>query len=153
MGLGHQGPPQGPLRPGAVGGDVLAGAEQGVAASPSAGASCSRRRSRGSSPTPASSTTTPPSRASPPWRSCSPSELGRYGVTVNAIAPAGAHPPDREHLRRPARPAEGEFDPRDPDNVAPWVVWLCTDAAAHITGQNFVVGGGTVQLVSSWRVE
>jgi hypothetical protein len=30
---------------------------------------------------------------------------------------------------------------------------LCTDAAAHVSGQNFVVGGGTVQLVSGWRVE
>jgi hypothetical protein len=33
------------------------------------------------------------------------------------------------------------------------VVWLCTEAAAHVSGQNFVVGGGTVQLVSGWRVE
>jgi hypothetical protein len=32
-------------------------------------------------------------------------------------------------------------------------VWLCTPAASEVTGQNFVVGGGTVQLVSSWKVE
>ena len=42
---------------------------------------------------------------------------------------------------------------RHPDNVAPWVVWLCTEAAAHISGQNFVVGGGMVQLVSGWSIE
>jgi NAD(P)-dependent dehydrogenase (short-subunit alcohol dehydrogenase family) len=80
-------------------------------------------------------------------------ELSRYGVTVNAIAPrARTRLTENTFGGRPG-PVEGEFDPRDPDNVAPWVVWLCTDAAKHITGQNFVVGGGTVQLVSSWKVE
>ena len=80
-------------------------------------------------------------------------ELGRYGVTVNAIAPrARTRLTENTFGGRPG-PVEGEFDPRDPDNVAPWVVWLCSDAASHITGQNFVVGGGTVQLVSSWKVE
>jgi NAD(P)-dependent dehydrogenase (short-subunit alcohol dehydrogenase family) len=78
-------------------------------------------------------------------------ELARYGVTVNAIAPRA-----RTRLTENtfgSRPVEGDFDARHPDNVAPWVVWLCTEAASHITGQNFVVGGGTVQLVSSWKVE
>jgi NAD(P)-dependent dehydrogenase (short-subunit alcohol dehydrogenase family) len=79
-------------------------------------------------------------------------ELARYGVTVNAIAPrARTRLTENTFGVRPA--GEGEFDARDPDNVAPWVVWLCTEAAAHITGQNFVVGGGTVQLVSGWKVE
>src|SRR5688500_1805474 len=79
-------------------------------------------------------------------------ELARYGVTVNAIAPrARTRLTENTFGSRPS--GEGEFDARDPDNVAPWVVWLCSEAAAHITGQNFVVGGGMVQLVSSWRVE
>jgi NAD(P)-dependent dehydrogenase (short-subunit alcohol dehydrogenase family) len=78
-------------------------------------------------------------------------ELARYGVTVNSIAPRA-----RTRLTENtfgSRDVAGDFDSRDPDNVAPWVVWLCTEAAAHITGQNFVVGGGTVQLVSGWKVE
>ena len=80
-------------------------------------------------------------------------ELSRYGVTVNAIAPrARTRLTENTFGGRPG-PVEGEFDPRDPDNVAPWVVWLCTEAAAEVTGQNFVVGGGMVQLVSSWKVE
>ncbi len=79
-------------------------------------------------------------------------ELGRYGVTVNAIAPrARTRLTENTFGSRPSN--TGDFDARDPDNLAPWVVWLCSDAAAHITGQNFVVGGGTVQLVSSWQVE
>ena len=42
---------------------------------------------------------------------------------------------------------QGAFDQWDPDNVAPWVVFLCTDEAKDITGQCFVVGGGTVELI------
>src|SRR4051812_12361769 len=56
-------------------------------------------------------------------------ELGRYGVTVNAIAPgaltrmtAGLNP-DRE------APEPGEFNARDPENVAPLVVWLASPEA------------------------
>jgi hypothetical protein len=80
-------------------------------------------------------------------------ELARYGVTVNAIAPrARTRLTENTFAGRPG-PVEGEFDARHPDNVAPWVVWLCTEAAGHITGQNFIVGGGTVQLVSGWSVE
>ena len=79
-------------------------------------------------------------------------ELARYGVTVNAIAPrARTRLTENTFGARPS--ADGEFDARDPDNVAPWVVWLCTEAASHVTGQNFVVGGGMVQLVSGWKVE
>src|SRR4051812_26446570 len=80
-------------------------------------------------------------------------ELARYGVTVNAIAPrARTRLTENTFSGRPG-PVEGEFDARSPDNVAPWVVWLCTEAAAHISGQNFVVGGGMVQLVSGWSIE
>ena len=31
-------------------------------------------------------------------------ELGRYGITVNAVAPGRAHPHDREPVRREPRP-------------------------------------------------
>ena len=53
-------------------------------------------------------------------------ELGRYGVTVNAIAPA-ALTRMTENLGFGDGPAErkpDEFDPNDPDNIAPLVVWL-----------------------------
>jgi NAD(P)-dependent dehydrogenase (short-subunit alcohol dehydrogenase family) len=79
-------------------------------------------------------------------------ELARYGVTANAIAPrARTRLTENTFGARPV--ADGDFDARDPENVAPWVVWLCTDAASHVSGHNFVVGGGSVQLVSGWRVE
>ncbi|MFM7536534.1 MAG: SDR family NAD(P)-dependent oxidoreductase [Acidimicrobiales bacterium] len=73
-------------------------------------------------------------------------ELARSGVTSNIIAPR-ARTRLTENTFGAFNTAEGEFDQWDPDNVAPWVVWLCTDAASHITGQCFVVGGGLVELV------
>lgn len=31
-------------------------------------------------------------------------------------------------------PKEGEFDVNDPDNVSPWIAYLCSDHAADISG-------------------
>ncbi|HET6948784.1 MAG TPA: SDR family oxidoreductase [Acidimicrobiales bacterium] len=79
-------------------------------------------------------------------------ELGRHGVTVNAIAP-GARTRMTENLgggRGPA-PAEGEWDPRSADNIAPLVTWLASPASAGITGQVFLVGGGRVAVAEGWR--
>ncbi len=35
-----------------------------------------------------------------------------------------------------------------PELVSPLVVFLCTDAAAHVNGRDFIVGGGEISLVS-----
>jgi NAD(P)-dependent dehydrogenase (short-subunit alcohol dehydrogenase family) len=81
---------------------------------------------------------------------CLAKEMAKYGVTSNAIAP-----------RARTRMTEGTFgnipkpdgfDAWDPDNVAPWVVYLCTEQAQHITGQCFVVTGGEVQLIEQHHV-
>ncbi|WP_084959119.1 SDR family oxidoreductase [Thermoactinospora rubra] len=78
-------------------------------------------------------------------------ELGRYGVTVNAIAPA-ARTRMTEEVFAEAMAAPGEgFDAMDPANVAPLVVWLGSAASGHVTGRVFEVEGGVISLATGWR--
>jgi NAD(P)-dependent dehydrogenase (short-subunit alcohol dehydrogenase family) len=75
-------------------------------------------------------------------------EMARYGVTCNAICPRARTRMTEEVFGPP--PADGSFDIYDPDNVAPWVAYLATDDAAHISGQTFLLYGGTVELLQPW---
>jgi len=79
-------------------------------------------------------------------------ELGRYGVTVNAIAPA-ALTRMTENLgmgaAQPERKPE-EFDPLDPGNIAPLVVWLGSPESAEITGRVFNVQGDHISVAEGW---
>jgi NAD(P)-dependent dehydrogenase (short-subunit alcohol dehydrogenase family) len=75
-------------------------------------------------------------------------ELARYGVTANAVVPR-ARTRMTEDLLGLVEEVQG-FDEWHPDNVAPVVAWLATDAAAHITGQVFFVFGGQVHVLSGW---
>lgn len=75
-------------------------------------------------------------------------EMAKYGVGVNAIAP-GARTRMTEQTFGDLE-VEGDFDPLAPENVAPLVAYLCSDAAAGITGQVFGITGGLVELYRSW---
>jgi len=78
-------------------------------------------------------------------------ELGRYGVTVNAISP-GAQTRMTETIRRPrAEVAEGEFNPGDPANVSPLVVWLGSAESKGVTGRVFNVRGGSITVAEPWH--
>ncbi len=82
---------------------------------------------------------------------CVAREMVKYGVTSNAIAPRARTRMTEGTFGNIPKP-EG-FDAWDPDNVAPWVVYLCTEQAQHITGQCFVVTGGEVSLIEQHHVE
>jgi NAD(P)-dependent dehydrogenase (short-subunit alcohol dehydrogenase family) len=76
-------------------------------------------------------------------------ELGRYGVTVNCLAPNARTRMTEETFGDLPAPEEG-FDPLDPGNMSPLVVALCADEAQDITGQVFFVWGGTVNVLRPW---
>jgi NAD(P)-dependent dehydrogenase (short-subunit alcohol dehydrogenase family) len=84
-------------------------------------------------------------------------DLGRYGITVNAIAPAAATRMTAtitEAARQKRPGAAGPEPPRlpgtrfEPEDVAPFAVYLATDAAAGINGQIFAVMGGVISLIN-----
>jgi NAD(P)-dependent dehydrogenase (short-subunit alcohol dehydrogenase family) len=85
-------------------------------------------------------------------------DMGRYGVTANAIAPRahtrmiGAIPDTAREIRERSGVAtisdDNEPEQWDPDNVAPFVCYLASDYADNINGQTFRVYGNTVSLMS-----
>jgi NAD(P)-dependent dehydrogenase (short-subunit alcohol dehydrogenase family) len=78
-------------------------------------------------------------------------ELGRYGITANALAPS-ARTRMTEQAFADKMATEGEaFDVMDPANIAPTVVWLGSEQSAHVTGCVFELEGGKIMLEDGWR--
>ncbi|MFF4523880.1 SDR family oxidoreductase [Streptomyces bluensis] len=78
-------------------------------------------------------------------------ELGRYGVQVNAIAPAArTRMTERTFAETMAAPDSG-FDTMAPENVSPLVVWLGSAASAGVTGRVFEAEGGRITVMEGWR--
>ncbi|MBC3503805.1 SDR family oxidoreductase [Pseudomonas sp. SWRI59] len=79
-------------------------------------------------------------------------ELGRYGVTANALAPAA-----RTSMTESAmpdmvkKPDDDSFDAWAAENVAPLVVWLGSAESGHVSGQLFESQGGRISLGDGWR--
>ena len=69
-------------------------------------------------------------------------EMGRYGVTVNAIAPVAR-----------TRMTEGAFDTSAmalPEDNSPIVAWLASVDAADVTGRVIEIDGGKVTVENGW---
>lgn len=79
-------------------------------------------------------------------------ELGRYGITVNALAPAARTAMTESAMPDVVKkPDDNSFDAWAPENVAPLVVWLASEASSDITGQIFESQGGRISLCDGWR--
>ena len=70
-------------------------------------------------------------------------ELGRYGVTVNAIAPVAR-----------TRMTEGAFETAaslpEPEDNSPIVAWLASAEAGDVTGRVIEIEGGRLTVESGW---
>ncbi len=76
-------------------------------------------------------------------------ELGRYGVTVNAIAPA-ALTRMTEGLGMGQAPEEIK-EQMSPAHIAPIVCWLASPESAAVTGRVFDVSGRMVSVSEGWH--
>lgn len=79
-------------------------------------------------------------------------ELARYGVTVNAIAPGARTRMTEDLAVLDGARADGDgFDAMAPENVSPLVVWLGGPHSAGVTGRVFNVWGGRISVAEGWR--
>ena len=81
-------------------------------------------------------------------------EMGRYGVTCNAIRPnAGTRMTMSDDMKQAAARTGNVgmlkmMEMMKPDDIAPLVVWLASDAAANVNGRTFFVQTGRIALYS-----
>jgi len=81
-------------------------------------------------------------------------ELGRYGITANAICPVartGMTTAVPAMAERMAAPDDGSFDHFAPENVSSVVTWLCSEQSSHISGQIIEAEGGRIAIADGWR--
>jgi NAD(P)-dependent dehydrogenase (short-subunit alcohol dehydrogenase family) len=80
-------------------------------------------------------------------------ELGRYGVTANALCPAArTRMTEGVFTEMMATPDEADaFDAMAPENVSPLVAWLASPQSAHVSGRVFEVEGGKVGIATGWQ--
>jgi len=78
-------------------------------------------------------------------------ELGRYGVTANAIAPAARTRMTETVFADMMKKPEAGFDVMAPENVSPLVVWLGSEESRDVNGRVFEVSGGVISVAEGWR--
>lgn len=78
-------------------------------------------------------------------------ELGRYGITANALAPSARTRMTEQAFAEKMATGGDAFDVMDPANIAPTVVWLGSAESANVTGCVFELEGGKIMLEDGWR--
>jgi NAD(P)-dependent dehydrogenase (short-subunit alcohol dehydrogenase family) len=83
-------------------------------------------------------------------------ELGAYGVTANAVGPAGATRltgtmPQAPPVVEPDEVPADEWQPMDPANSSPLVAWLASDESQMVNGQVIRCIHDRVIWMHGWR--
>lgn len=79
-------------------------------------------------------------------------ELGRYGATANALAPAArTRMTEGAFVDMMAEVDADAFDAMDPANVSPLVAWLVSTDSVGVSGRMFEVEGGKVGIADGWQ--
>jgi NAD(P)-dependent dehydrogenase (short-subunit alcohol dehydrogenase family) len=76
-------------------------------------------------------------------------ELGRYGITVNAVAP-GALTRMTEDLGMGSG-SEADREAMHPRWIAPIVTWLASAESSHVTGRVFEASGRVLAVAEGWH--
>ncbi len=77
-------------------------------------------------------------------------ELARYGVTVNAIAPAAlTRMTEGLGMGQASEEVKEQFSPRW---IAPIVTWLASPESAGVTGRVFDVSGRALSVAEGWHI-
>ena len=78
---------------------------------------------------------------------CMAAELGSFGIRVNSVSPSMVNTPLTDPLHKTIKevmksqiPIENRF--AEPSEVAEVVLFLCTEGANYITGENILITGG-----------
>ncbi|GIU88129.1 MAG: putative short-chain dehydrogenase/reductase [Acidimicrobiia bacterium] len=82
-------------------------------------------------------------------------ELKRYGVRANCIGPGGFTRMVAQAMKdiQVKNPEDyTEFDPMNPGNSAPAVVWLASDESLHVTGQVLRLVGNNLCVYRPWEM-
>jgi NAD(P)-dependent dehydrogenase (short-subunit alcohol dehydrogenase family) len=80
-------------------------------------------------------------------------EMGRYGVTANAISPIALTRMTETMATMQGYELVDGYDPLDPSNPSPVVAWLCSEASGWLSGAVLRVEGNQVQRVQPWHVD
>jgi NAD(P)-dependent dehydrogenase (short-subunit alcohol dehydrogenase family) len=82
-------------------------------------------------------------------------ELKRYGVRANCIGPGGFTRMVAQAMKdiTVKNPEDYDtFDPMNPGNSAPGVVWLASDESLHVTGQVLRLVGNNLCVYRPWEM-
>ncbi len=80
-------------------------------------------------------------------------ELGRYGITANAICPIARTRMTEGAFGDTMKAPDQGFDENDPANVAPFIAWLASSQSREVTGRVWEVFGGTITAFDGYRRE